>query len=62
MRLRDALESSRRAIHFYCCGQVDWQEYSELTTSAFLISSALRIDAIDNSEYSRNSEYRKVFR
>ncbi|MGA8658766.1 MAG: hypothetical protein WB586_21735 [Chthoniobacterales bacterium] len=25
-RLRDALEFSRRAIHFYCGGQVGWQE------------------------------------
>jgi transcriptional regulator with XRE-family HTH domain len=38
------------------------QEYSELATSAFLISSALRVDTNRQLRIFRNSEYQSVFR
>src|SRR6266481_2390584 len=56
----NALESRRRATRFYCCGQVGGQEYSELSNSTLLISSAPGIGTNRQLGIFRNSEYRVI--
>jgi hypothetical protein len=56
-RLRDALQFSGRAIHFYNGGQVGCQEYSELSNSALLALSAPAIGRNRQLGIFRNSEY-----
>ena len=46
-------------IHFYFCWQVDWQEYSEFSNSALLISSAPGSGTNRELRIFRNSEYRQ---
>ena len=53
----DAIDSSRTVIHFYLCCQGGWQEYSEFSNSALLISSALEIGTNRQLGIFRNSEY-----
>jgi hypothetical protein len=55
-----ALGFRRTAIHFCFCRQVDWQEYSEFSNSALLISSAPGSGTNRQLGIFRNSEYRKI--